>query len=96
MVCIQKAVDLLLDVAHLRITEATAVRNPLDCRRDILKTVQKLFFCAHFIAISPAAIFVIKCNAAVFACRSIRDLEMKKEDRRETPEKFKILRSELR
>ena len=66
MVCIQKAVDLLLDIAHLRITKATAVRNPLDRRRDILKTAQKLFFCAHFIAIAPAAI-IIKCNAAVFA-----------------------------
>lgn len=54
MVCIQKAVDLLLDIAHLRITEATAVRNPLDRRRDILKTAPETLLLCSLYCHSPS------------------------------------------
>ena len=67
VVGIEEAIDFLLDVAHLRVAEAAAVRNPLDRCRNILEAAQKFLLCAHLIAIAPAIVIVIKCNATVLA-----------------------------
>ena len=65
MVGVEEAVDLLLDIAYLCVAEAAAVRNPLDRCGDILKATQEFLLCAHLIAIAPATVIIIKCNAAV-------------------------------
>ena len=59
-----------------------------------IKSIQKIKILRRSLLRSRETARSEQC--VLHGCRSIRDLEMKKEDRRGTPEKFKILRSELR
>ena len=68
--------------------------NPVKMQKIKMLKIQKIKILRRSLLRSRETARSEQC--VLHGCRSIRDLEMKKEDRRGTPEKFKILRSELR
>mgnify|MGYP007027396207 FL=1 len=60
---IHQSIDLLLHIADLGVTEAAAIWDFLDGCSNIIKTLDKIFFCIDFITISPSGIIVVESDS---------------------------------